>query len=68
MAGWIQIIWIQFKFYFRLFDKDDDGLLSVAELRNIMTSLGDKMTNKEANAMVKEVDAEKDGFINCKGT
>ena len=51
----------------RVFDKDDDGLLSVSELRKIMSSLGDKMTRKEIDLMVKEADVDQDGFINCQG-
>ena len=50
-----------------MFDKDDDGLLSVKELRKIMSSLGDRMTKKEIEIMVQEADADQDGFINCKG-
>merc|ERR1711890_63189 len=30
----------------RIFDKDDDGLISVEELRHIMLSFGEKMTEK----------------------
>ena len=54
-------------FYYRIFDKDDDGLLTVEELRKIMSSLGDRMTSKDIDIMVKEADTDNDGFINCKG-
>ena len=54
-------------FYLRIFDKDDDGVLTVEELRKIMSSLGDRMTKKEIDLMVKEADDDNDGFINCKG-
>ncbi|KAF0305529.1 Calmodulin [Amphibalanus amphitrite] len=49
---------------FRVFDKDEDGFLSVAELRHIMTSMGDKMTNEEVDDMVREADRDGKGKIN----
>ena len=33
-----------------------------------MSSLGDRITKKEIDVMVKKVDADNDGFINCKDT
>ncbi len=52
---------------FRIFDKDDDGFISVEELRHIMQSLGEKMTDKELEEMVGEADEDKDGLINYEG-
>lgn len=49
---------------FRIFDKDDDGFISVEELRHIMQSLGEKMSDKELDEMVLEADSDKDGLIN----
>ncbi|XP_037075106.1 calmodulin-like [Pollicipes pollicipes] len=49
---------------FRVFDKDDDGFLSVAELRHIMTSMGEKMTKNEVDDMISEADKDGDGKIN----
>ena len=54
-------------FWYRVFDKDDDGLISKKDLRKIMSSLGDRMTKKEIEMMVQEADADQDGYINCKG-
>ena len=51
----------------RIFDKDDDGFLTVEELRKVINSMGDRMTDKEVKAMVKEVDPNKDGYINYRG-
>ena len=53
--------------HFRIFDKDKDGFLTVAELRKIMTAMGERMPRKEFEAMVKEVDKDNDGLINCQG-
>ena len=32
---------------FRIFDKEGNGFISAAELRHIMTDIGDKMTDEE---------------------
>ena len=52
---------------FEVFDKDKDGFLTVAELRKIMTAMGERMPKKEFEAMVKEVDKDNDGPLNCQG-
>eukprot|EP00996_Jenningsia_fusiforme_P000740 NODE_166_length_2944_cov_19.065630_g152_i0.p1 GENE.NODE_166_length_2944_cov_19.065630_g152_i0~~NODE_166_length_2944_cov_19.065630_g152_i0.p1 ORF type:complete len:935 (-),score=237.39 NODE_166_length_2944_cov_19.065630_g152_i0:138-2855(-) len=41
---------------FRLFDKDGDGTISVAELANVMSSLGEKLTDEEIDEMIREAD------------
>jgi len=48
---------------FRIFDKDDDGLISVDELRHIMLSFGEKMSEKELDEMISEANCDKDGHI-----
>jgi len=50
---------------FKIFDKDDDGYLTVAELRRIMTQLGERMPSREIEEMVREADNDNDGLINC---
>ena len=34
---------------FRVFDKDGNGFISAAELRHVMTNLGEKLTDEEGN-------------------
>ena len=51
----------------RIFDKDDDGFISVDELRHIMQSLGEKMKDSELDEMIAEADSDNDGLINYKG-
>ena len=34
---------------FRVFDKDGNGFISAAELRHVMTNLGEKLTDEEVN-------------------
>lgn len=49
---------------FRVFDKDGNGLISKAELTNIMSILGDTLSNEEIEEMIIEADVDGDGFIN----
>ena len=38
------------------------------ELRNVMTSLGEKLTEEEISEMMREADLDGDGFIDYEGT
>ena len=61
------LIFKKFFLFYRIFDKDDDGFISVEELRHIMQSLGEKLTDNELDEMVAEADSDKDGLINYQG-
>ncbi|XP_052103938.1 calmodulin-alpha-like [Mytilus californianus] len=49
---------------FRLFDKEGNGFISGAELRHIMTAIGEKLTDLEVDDMLHEADLDGDGMIN----
>ncbi|NXA79820.1 CALMS protein, partial [Thryothorus ludovicianus] len=49
---------------FRVFDKDGNGYISAAELRHVMTNLGEKLTDEEVDEMIKEADCNGDGQVN----
>ncbi|KAI8067425.1 calmodulin, partial [Thamnidium elegans] len=49
---------------FKVFDKDGNGYISAAELRHVMTSLGEKLTEEEVDEMIREADIDGDGQIN----
>ena len=51
----------------RIFDKDKDGFLTVRELQKIMTSMGERMSRHEFEEMIKVVDKDNNGLINCQG-
>lgn len=46
---------------FKVFDKDNSGKISVKELREVMTSLGEKLTEGEVEEMIKDADINGDG-------
>ena len=48
---------------FRVFDKDGAGTISAAELRHVMTNLGEKLTDEEVDEMIREADVHGDGVI-----
>ena len=49
---------------FRVFDKDRTGLIGTVELRHLMTSLGERMTEEEADLMIREADPNGEGVVN----
>ena len=49
---------------FKVFDRDGNQLISAAELRQVMTTLGDKLTDEEVDEMIREADIDGDGHIN----
>ena len=49
---------------YRVFDKEGNGLIQTDELKHIMMTIGDKMTEDEADEMIHEADIDGDGTIN----
>merc|ERR1712027_39990 len=48
----------------RVLDKDGNGFISAAELRHVMTNLGEKLTDEEVDEMIRESDIDGDGQVN----
>lgn len=48
---------------FEVFDKDKSGTISADELRAMLKSLGDDMTDKEINDIIREADTDGDNNI-----
>eukprot|EP00092_Neocalanus_flemingeri_P032215 GFUD01035014.1.p1 GENE.GFUD01035014.1~~GFUD01035014.1.p1 ORF type:complete len:156 (-),score=51.55 GFUD01035014.1:63-530(-) len=48
---------------FRVFDKDGNGFITAAELRHVMTNLGEELTDQEVEEMIREADMDRDGQV-----
>ena len=48
---------------FKVFDANGDGYINVDELRQAMTTIGERMTDKEINDIMKQWDSDGDGKI-----
>ncbi|KII60965.1 Calmodulin [Thelohanellus kitauei] len=48
---------------FKTFDKNEDGFVSVAEIRHILTTMGEKLSDEEAKDFIKDADPEGNGRI-----
>ena len=49
---------------FKVFDKDGNGKISHTELKQVMDDLGENMTEKEIDTMIKDADTDDDGMVN----
>ena len=47
--------------------QDGNGFISAAELRHVMTNLGEKLTDEEVDEMIHEADMDGDGQVNYEG-
>lgn len=54
----------QLRMIFRMFDRDDKGYITAAELAHSMAKLGHALTANELTGMIKEADTDGDGCIN----
>lgn len=50
---------------FKVFDCDNNGFISTAELRHVLNSIGEKLTDAQVDEMVLEADQNRDGQIDC---
>jgi Ca2+-binding EF-hand superfamily protein len=51
---------------FNVFDKDGSGTISADELRQVMKSLGENLTDEEIDEMIREADKDRNGTIDCR--
>ena len=49
---------------FRVFDNNNSGYISSARLKHVMECLGEDVTAKDAEDMIREADIDKDGLVN----
>ncbi|XP_023037758.1 neo-calmodulin [Drosophila willistoni] len=48
---------------FKVFDRDEDGVITQPDLKIVMTNLGEKFTEQEFQDMFREVDTDNNGVI-----
>eukprot|EP00438_Fugacium_kawagutii_P026457 Skav202768 [mRNA] locus=scaffold326:249916:252197:+ [translate_table: standard] len=48
---------------FSVFDRDKSGQVTASELKHVMNSLGEKVTNEEVEQMIAEADMDGDGEL-----
>ncbi len=56
----------ELKAAFQVFDKDGSGTIDVEELRHVMKSIGENLSDDEIEEMLKEADKDGNGSIDCK--
>lgn len=49
---------------FRVFDREGHGFITVPDLIQVLTSLGDKLTQEESEELIGEADIDGDGNVN----
>ena len=52
---------------FSVFDQDCDGFINTKELKQVMSNLGENLTDDDVEAMIREADKDGDGKISFKG-
>ncbi len=52
---------------FRVFDKDGNGYLPVAQLRFLLFNFGEKLTNEEIDDILQEAEIDEDCLVNYEG-
>ena len=48
----------------RTFDRDGTGMISVAELRHVLTSLGEKLTEQQVDSILQSISEAERGQVN----
>lgn len=50
---------------FAVFDSDNSGCIDAKELKSVMSSIGENLTDAEIDEMIKMADTDGDGNISC---
>lgn len=50
---------------FQVFDRDGSGTINTEELKQVMKSIGESLTDEEIEDMMDEADKDRNGTIDC---
>ena len=53
---------------FRMYDKDNSGRITVAEMRHLLTTVGEKLSEEEADTLFKMTGCLEQGRVNYQST
>ena len=48
---------------FKIFNKDGKGIISVNEIRHVLTTVGEKLTEEEVDQLIKDLKVDSDGLV-----
>eukprot|EP01096_Ripella_sp_DP13-Kostka_P009847 TRINITY_DN3798_c0_g1_i1.p1 TRINITY_DN3798_c0_g1~~TRINITY_DN3798_c0_g1_i1.p1 ORF type:complete len:179 (+),score=90.29 TRINITY_DN3798_c0_g1_i1:67-537(+) len=48
---------------FKVFDKDENGLILAAELRHVLTTLGEKLPDEDVDELIRELEIDADHYV-----
>jgi len=57
----------QMRLAFSMMDRDGSGKVSAAELKQVMRSIGEKLTDDEIDEIIREIDMDGDGEVDYGG-
>ena len=52
---------------FAMMDKDGSGTISAAELKQVMRSIGEKLSDEDIDEIIREIDMDGDGEVDYAG-
>ncbi|XP_070555560.1 uncharacterized protein [Ptychodera flava] len=48
---------------FRIFEKDSEGFVKTSEMRQLLTQVGEQLTDEEMDEIISDLDTDNDGLI-----
>uniref|UniRef100_A0A5S6R5W0 EF-hand domain-containing protein n=1 Tax=Trichuris muris TaxID=70415 RepID=A0A5S6R5W0_TRIMR len=55
---------VELKETFSIFDRNGDGYITTAELKQVLEDLGDSVSDEDVRAIIASTDSDQDGLIN----
>lgn len=62
-----EVMLLELKEAFRLYDKEGNGYIPVDSLREILLALDDQLTDDQLNEMIEEIDSDSSGTVDFDG-